>query len=186
MTIAPVSGLTYDELCRWYPDEDGYRRELIDGELYVSPAPSTRHQTVVVSLAAALHAHATRHGGRSLVAPFEVWLGERDVPQPDVLYLAATHQDRLSVARLVGAPDLLVEVSSPSSRRTDLLVKRRLYEAHAVPHYWVVDLEQEAVIVHDLASGGYAEPRVVRGDEVLAAPTADGFTIAVDAVLVDG
>jgi Uma2 family endonuclease len=181
--VAPVSGLTYEALARWYPDDDGYRRELIDGELYVTPSPSICHQRVVLSLARRLADHADRHGAECLTAPFDMYLSPGDVPQPDVAYLSETTRARLDPAKLVGPADLVVEVSSPSTRRVDLLTKRRLYEQAGVPEYWVVDLEQDALLVHRRRGEVFDDPVVLRRGDRAVAPAADGFTVAVADVL---
>jgi Uma2 family endonuclease len=184
-SIAPVSGLTYETLPQHYPTDDGLRRELIDGELYVTPAPSVRHQRVVLALARALADHADRHGGECFVAPLDVYLGPGDVPEPDVVYLTAATRDRLDAQKLNGPPDLVIEVASPSTRRMDLLVKRRLFERTGVPCYWIVDLQQDAVVVHlRRGDGTYGEPEVVRrGGGEVRAPVADGLMLDADAVL---
>src|SRR5438128_3310790 len=85
MATQPQTGLTYKEL-RAFP-EDNLRRELIDGELIVTAAPSLRHQDVVLRLGARLLSYCERHGGRVFVAPADVYLSETSVVEPDVLYV---------------------------------------------------------------------------------------------------
>jgi Uma2 family endonuclease len=181
--VAPVSGLTYEALARWYPDDDGYRRELIDGELYVTPSPSIRHQRVVLALARRLADHADRHGAECLTAPFDMYLSPSDVPEPDVAYLTAATRHRLDPGKLVGPADLVVEVSSPSTRRVDLLTKRELYARSGVPEYWVVDLEQDALVVHRRRGEAFDDPVVLRRGDRAVARVADGFTVEVADVL---
>lgn len=183
VAFAPVSGLTYDELRRWYPDDDSYRRELIDGELYVTPAPSIRHQRVVLGIARRLAEHADRHGGECFTGPLDMVLAPGSVPEADLLYLTAATRERLDPAKLVGPADLVVEVSSPSTRRADLLVKRDLYARFEVPDYWVVDLEQDAVVVHRLGPAGYADPVIAQRGTSVTSEAADGFTMTVDDLL---
>lgn len=130
--------LTYDDL-RSMPD-DGLRREVIGGELVVTPAPSVGHQRVVGNLFRMLDDHARHHGGEVFVAPIDVRLGHNDIVQPDLIFMAAT-AERLSGRQLAieGAPTVVFEVISPGSRGTDRVRKMALYARAGVPEYWIVD-----------------------------------------------
>ena len=93
-----------------------------------------------------LREHVERHGlGEVVVAPFEVELREDSAVQPDVLVVLADRQRQLTSARLLGPPSLAVEVVSYSSKRTDRLQKRRLYQEEGVPEYWIVDVDARHV-----------------------------------------
>jgi Uma2 family endonuclease len=183
MASPAPTGLTWSELQTW-PD-DGNRYELIDGELHVSPAPSFRHQRVVNVLQTDLTIWVRAHGGQVLGGPFDVYVHEREYVEPDILLVRAERVHLFTEQRLPVPPDLVVEVSSPSTRRVDLGAKRALYERFGVPEYWFVDLDLdgEAVVVHRLGTDGYGEPRrAVRGEDldVLAAP---GLVLPVARVL---
>ena len=164
--------------------EDMVIRNLIDGELFVTPTPTTRHQRVVIEIIWALREHAGTHGGQVLTAPCGVYLSDRNVPEPDVLFLLDDHLDRIGTQYIQGAPDLVVEVSSPSTRRLDLVRKRELYERFGVPEYWFADLDQECIQVYVLQDGRYPKPVVVERGETLHAAALPGFTAAVDNLLV--
>jgi Uma2 family endonuclease len=183
MSLPTATGLTYDDL-RAFPD-DGLRRELIDGELHVSPAPGLRHQASVLAIGAALRAHVREHGGAVYVAPTDVRVSDRTVVEPDVLMLSsdrASHQR--SDAYIDVVPDLVVEVSSPSTRRLDLVRKRALYERERVPEYWFVDLEADVVDVYRLdASGRYGEPTTVGVAGELTCLAAPGLSLPVGEAL---
>jgi Uma2 family endonuclease len=131
------AALTYDDLLEM-PDE-GRLRELIGGELIVSPAPSLVHQELVLRLVMLLHVFVqARQLGRVILAPFDVRLGP-EVLQPDILYVS---NDRSAIIRdnhTLGGPDLVVEVLSPSTRRRDQGVKQALYAAADVREYWQAD-----------------------------------------------
>lgn len=90
--------------------------------------------------------------------------------------------DRRTVHR--SAPDLVVEVSSPSTRRLDLLRKRRLYERFGVPEYWFVDLDADRVEVYALCGERYGSPDVIERGQTLRATVLDGFEAAVGGLLV--
>ena len=178
---APVAtGLTYADLAS-FPQDDYLRRELIDGELYVSPSPIIRHQQAVGAILAALHAHVVEHGGLALPAPMDVVFAPDTAVQPDVVYLSAARAAELTEDRIVGVlPDLLVEVSSPTTRRLDLIKKRNLYEREGVPEYWFVDLEADQVDVHRLdASGHYGQPTSLGVGDTLSCLAAPGFELSV-------
>ena len=95
---------------------------------------------------ALLREYVRRHGlGEAVVAPFEVELAEDTAVQPDVLVLLGQQRERLTVARLTAAPTLVIEVISYSSKRTDRLQKRELYQREGVAEYWIVDLDRRQV-----------------------------------------
>jgi Uma2 family endonuclease len=125
--------------------DDGNRYEIIDGERFVTPAPSRLHQVTAFRLAVLLDAYATEIGQLCLMAPLDVIFDRRTAVQPDVLVTprvpSATPQSLLSVNALT----LAVEVVSPSTRRVDQRQKRALYAAMRVPEYWIVDAEQRTV-----------------------------------------
>jgi len=177
--VSVATGLTYDDLAT-LPQDDHLRRELIDGELFVSPSPGRRHQRVVVRIAAALLAYVDEHGGEVLPAPADVYFSEHTVVEPDVLFVGAARLDQLTDDRFTDiAPDLVVEVSSPSTRRLDLIHKRGLYEREGVAEYWFVDLDANHVDVHRLdADGLYGLPASLGPDATLTCLAAPEFVLA--------
>jgi Uma2 family endonuclease len=127
MAVRASSGFSYADLAD-FPD-DHLRRELIGGELIVTPAPRTRHQDVVLFLATELTLYVRGHGGRTYAAPLDVVFSDDNVVEPDVLYLGADHLDRIGEKYVHGPPDLVVEVSSPSTRHLDVVAKRAVVRA---------------------------------------------------------
>jgi Uma2 family endonuclease len=184
MSVPVATGLTYDDLWE-LPQDDGLRRELIDGELFVSPSPVRKHQRAVVRIAAALLAHVDEHGGEVQPAPADVYFSERTVVEPDVVYVGAARIDQLTDERFVDvAPDLLVEVSSPATRRLDLIKKWALYEREGVAEYWFVDLEEDVVDVYRLgADGHYGAPTTLQRGDVLTCLAAPRLELTVDEVV---
>jgi Uma2 family endonuclease len=179
---APGStGLSYQDLLAF--PEDNYRRELIDGELIVTPAPTTRHQRVVISLAARLWAYAQEHGGEALAAPTDVFFGDRDVVEPDVLYVTAEHLARVELPFVRGAPDIVIEVSSSSTRKIDLGRKRDLYARDGVLEYWFVDLDAGHIEVYRRKNNEYGVPLILSRSDRLTSPQLPGFDVAVVDVL---
>ena len=184
MSVPVATGLTYDDLWE-LPQDDGLRRELIDGELYVSPSPVRRHQRAVMAISARLYTYVQEHGGEVLPAPADVVFSPSTVVEPDVVYVAARRVADLTDERFVDiAPDLVVEVSSPSTRRLDLIKKRGLYEREGVEEYWFVDLDDDQVDVHRLDKDGhYGPPTSLGVGDVLTCLAAPGLQLPVDQAL---
>lgn len=176
--------LTYEDYL--YFPEDGKRHELIDGEHYVTPAPNLKHQTSVLNLSFFLVGFVrSRDLGRIWTAPVDVLLSDHDVVQPDLVFLSKDRMDLAAGgANVKGAPDLVVEVFSPSTRRTDAITKRNLYQKYGVREYWLVDPELEIIQVYRLTEGAYrreAELSAEREDH-LTSPLFPGLEIALTEV----
>ncbi len=173
MSVATSTKITWDDLLKM--PEDNRRREIVHGELIVSPSPSDKHQDVLGSfyriIAAYLDTHST---GRVFFAPLDTILAQEQVLQPDLLYV---NNERASIVSpwVYGAPDLAVEILSETSRRRDEVRKRELYEQFGVQEYWIVDPEADHVTVYRLANGRYGDGIVVR--ETLTTPLLPGFEI---------
>lgn len=180
---ATATGLTYDDVQRMYPEVDMVRRELVGGKLYVTASPIPRHQRVVVRLMTRLHHHATRHGGEVLPGPIDVFFGPRDVVEPDIVFVGPDRLDQVEERFVRGAPDLVVEVSSPSTRRHDLVRKRRLYEEHGVPEFWFVDLDHDRIDEYRLGDRRYSDPVTFERGEALTSAAIEGFSAPVDEIL---
>jgi len=148
-----------------------------------TPAPSTRHQDAVLELGAALLAYTKRHGGRVFVAPTDVFVSDTNVVEPDVLYVRPGNAGRVEVRFVRSAPDLVVEVSSPSTRRLELVRKRELYERFGVPEYWYVDLDADRVEARRMEEGAFVVPEITGRGQVVASSAVPGFSIEVDDLL---
>ena len=181
MATQPHTGLTYQDL-QAFP-EDNFRRELIDGELIVTAAPATRHQRVVVKLVVRLGMYCEAHGGEVLTAPYDVYFSDTNVVEPDVLFVRPENLGRFEKRFIRSAPDVVVEVSSPTTRKLDLIRKRELYARFEVPEYWFVDLDADRVEVYRLAEGGYGAPTLLGRGDALRTPLAPGFELALDDLL---
>jgi len=143
---------------------DGQRWEFLDGEVFVTPAPSPAHQLAVLRLGRFLDDHRRHFGVDAItfVAPIDVILSDAEIVQPDVV---VARRSQVSPRGIEGVPILLVEVLSPARPALDRDVKRRRYAAHGVESYWLVDPVAHAVECLRLIAGGY---------EVVAAATGDG------------
>jgi len=140
--------LTYEDFLL-FPD-DGKRHELIDGEHYVTPSPNTKHQRVSGNLYFLIRTWLEAHPiGQVFYAPFDVVFSRFDVVEPDLLYLSNERvAEVLTAQHVTGAPDIVIEIGSPGTRKRDETIKRRLYERSGVTEYWVVDPELDVVRVY--------------------------------------
>jgi Uma2 family endonuclease len=174
--------LTYADLLAM--PADGKRHELIAGEHYVTPSPTLRHQLVLGHLYRDLSAFVEANGlGQVFFAPLDVVFSDFDVVEPDLLFVGRKRQERLDRACVRGAPDLVVEVLSPTTRRIDATAKLRLFERSGVAEYWMIDPDREWVEVHRAGPGGFREvARLVResGDGPLTSPLFQGFVLRLD------
>jgi Uma2 family endonuclease len=154
----PGVKLTYDDFLQ-FPD-DGKRHELIDGEHYVTPSPSTKHQRISGNLYFLIRGWLELHPiGTLFYAPYDVVFSDFDVVEPDLLYVSqARAAEILTPQHARGVPELVVEIASPATRRRDETIKRRLYERAGVDEYWVVDPELDVVRVYRRMERGFARP----------------------------
>jgi Uma2 family endonuclease len=161
--------LTYDDYLQ-FPD-DGLRHEIIEGQHYVTPSPSTRHQRIVLRLLYLIENHLQQNPvGELFAAPFDVLLSEYDVLEPDLLFLSLARSPLLTEKNLEGAPDLVVEILSPSTASRDKRLKRDVYERTGVDEYWVVDPDRDVVDVHRRSGEMFAEPVEFGRERILTTP----------------
>lgn len=171
--------LTFDDL-RAMPD-DGWRHEIIDGELVVSPAPSPLHQLLVYVLYGLIDRHVVeRELGIVLGAPIDVKFDEFYGLQPDICFVSSERRGVVQEGFLLGAPDLVVEVLSPSTTRHDLRTKRAAFERFGVREYWVLDPESERLLVHRLVEGRFQIALDDQGN--VRSNVIDGFVLDVPAL----
>jgi len=155
--------MTYRDLVR-LPD-DGRRHELLDGEHVVTPSPSTAHQRILWNLSRELGNFLDVHPtGTALFAPFDIKLSLFTVVVPDLVYFTAERFARVvNEKHATAAPDLVVEIVSPGTRRRDRGRKRAIYEREGVGAYWIVDPEaKDVTVLRRAASGRGFAPPVVR------------------------
>lgn len=132
---------------------DGFRHEIISGEEFMTPAPNLDHQAVVLSIGALLRAHAvSRKLGRAFIAPTDVILSDHDIVEPDVVFVSEQRSSILNQKNIKGAPDLVIEVLSPSTAAEDRGPKLALYEHAGVAEYWMVNPADRTVEVREFGN----------------------------------
>lgn len=172
---------------------DNVRRELIDGWLYIDGQPvddpmadvvhesgALYHASVVMELILQLAPARDLHTGRLITAPMDTLFSEGEVFQPDVFWVPGDEEYERPIPV---TPSLICEVSSPSTRRHDLVRKRRVYERDAVAEYWFVDNDAQRFEVYRHAGDGYGDPTLHHPGEVLEPGPLPGVTVDVATVL---
>jgi len=176
--------LTYEDLLR-FPD-DGLRHELIDGVHFVTASPVTRHQRILRRLTVSIENWLTGHPvGEIFFGPIDVVLSSVDVVVPDLIYVSWEKSQSLKDDGMFAAPDLVVEILSPSTRRRDEELKRRLYERTGVKEYWLIDPERDVIAIYrrDGASFVHVEALLSLADDELTTPLFPGFSLRLRALL---
>ncbi len=171
---------TYKDYCAT-PDDERY--ELINGRLMMVPAPNTKHQEILGRLYLELGRFNREHGlGKVYVAPYDVYLSDTDVVQPDLLFISRAREHIVTEQNVRGAPDLVIEILSPSTAEKDLGEKRDLYERHGVLEYWIVDPVAETVAVHRQGDGRLELAETLGRGDTLRTALLDGLQLKLDDV----
>ncbi len=170
--------LTADQLDQ-FPN-DGKRREVIEGELYVSPSAARNHQDLSMHLSMIFYRAIYEEGAGRVFATPDVRFSEIDQVQPDLVVIRS---DRLGIYEghiVHGPPDIVVEILSPSNARYDQIEKRRLYEKYGVSEYWIVDPKLQMLTILRLTDGVYVETEPENG--LLRSTAIVDFTIDPEAL----
>lgn len=180
----PQGSWTYADYAR-LPD-DGRRYEIIDVVLYVAPSPNTSHQDAARWFVYDLtqHVHLT---GRGLVfsAPFDVELTARDVVQPDVLVVLAEHASIITPSRIIGAPDLVIEIISPSTAGYDRRQKQDVYARAGVRECWIADPGTRTIETLVLEAGTYRSLGAFQGQATLLSQIVPDLPVRVEQFFVE-
>lgn len=180
-TAPAPQGWTYQQYLEL---DDEQRYEIIDGELLLTPAPRVSHQSISRELSVRMAQFVAERGlGEVLYAPVDVVLGEDQVVQPDILFVSKQNSGVIHERGIVGAPDLVVEILSPSSLRLDRHRKRALYERAGVREYWIVDPANRAIEVFALGPDGYELASFAAETGRVASGVMDAFEVEVAEVV---
>jgi Uma2 family endonuclease len=165
--------------------EDLLRHEILDGEHYVTPAPGRDHQGAAMNLCLKIAVFVRKHRlGNVFFAPFDVLLSPHDIAQPDLLYISNERAAILTEANAQGAPDLVIEILSKSTRRRDETLKRDRYERFGVLEYWLADPVRQTVRIYRSSGESFGAPEdlsAAAGD-VLTTPLLQGFEMRVSEI----
>ncbi len=185
--VMPADHMPGPEQGHWtYKDyaalpDDGHRYEIVDGVLYMAPSPNRGHQNAALEIASYLRTHIKLTGlGQVYIAPFDVELNPGTVVQPDVFVVLNPNLDKITESRIIGAPDLVVEVSSPGTVGYDREKKQHAYAHAGVPEYWIADPWSRTVEVLTLEAGVYRSLGVFEGKAVLPSQVVPDFLVHVE------
>jgi Uma2 family endonuclease len=161
--------------------EDGRRYELYDGEAFVVPAPLPKHQVVQATLTELFRKYARERGGFAVDSPIDIVFSEFDVLQPDVVYFSPDRAHFVDLNRVIrDAPDVCVEVLSPSTAATDRGKKMQMFARYRVPHYWIVDPAAESIEIYELRDTTYEMTvNAVAAGNAISPPAMPGLTFTV-------
>ncbi len=167
--------LTYEDYKNTPEDE---RYELIDGELIMAAAPKEVHQRVDMKLGWRFGSHVEGNDlGAVYSAPFDVYLTETNVVQPDLLFVSKERLDIITEANVQGAPDLVVEILSPSTASTDWTTKRELYAKHGVKEFWIVAPDARLVWLMLLRGDDYEVVGIYGDGQTVTSTVIEGFSV---------
>lgn len=176
----PRAKLTYEDYAKTPDDE---RWELIDGELIPMASPTVPHQRIDARLGAEFST-LVKQGLGEVFHSIDVVLSPHDTFRPDLIFVSSERADIITHANIQGAPDLVVEIRSPSTAGLDEVTKRELYERHGVREYWLADPEAQTVTVLLLGENGYETVGIYAKSDTLTSPTLEGFSIDLSEIFV--
>lgn len=172
--LRPKIRFTYQDYLK-FPD-DGKRYQIIEGELYMTPAPVPYHQRISRNLGFILWDFVRKRNlGEVFYAPCDIVFSEEDVVQPDIFFASKEREHIIGEKNIQGAPDLMVEILSPRTDELDRKLKVKLYEKFGVKEYWLVDPEKKEVEILSLTQGGYSSFGVFK--ESLSSPLLKGLKL---------
>jgi Uma2 family endonuclease len=157
---------------------EGTRYQLLDGEMILAPSPTQKHQSLLANLYRLVYAFVAEGDlGRVWFAPLDVVLSNYDVAQPDLMFVSNERAGIVTDANVQGAPDLVVEILSPSTSGYDQGYKRALYARHEVLEYWLVDPDAETVEVLVLGADGFQSHGVYGSSGELSTPLMESLSL---------
>jgi Uma2 family endonuclease len=175
MSVPESLRFTYEDYAR-LPDDRRY--EVIEGELYLTPAPTPFHQIVKGRIERLLEDHVEERAlGLVLDAPCDVVLSRFDVLQPDIFFISSERLAMIGEKYISDAPDLVVEVLSPGTRKRDRLLKSKRYARFGVREMWIADPDKKTIEVHVNTGKSFRREALYAGDDVLRSPMLPGLQI---------
>ena len=171
---------TYEDY-RSTPEDKRY--QLLDGELVMTAAPRRSHQKADMEITLVLGDYVKENDlGEVYSAPFDVVLSDTDVVQPDLLFVSKERLGIINDDNVRGAPDLVIEILSPSTASIDRNFKRALYARHGVKEFWLVDTDAKNITVMLLGEHGYELAGIYGEGQTLTSPTLEGFTLSLSEI----
>ena len=172
---------TYEDYLH-FPEDKRY--EIIDGEVRMVPSPVPYYQDISWRLELTISTFVEKNGlGKIYHAPLDVVFSETDVVQPDIMFISKERLNIITEKNVQGAPDLIVEIISPTSEYRDRVIKRKLYSKYEVKEYWLVDLEKKEIEVMGLGESGLETVKIYQKTDILESLVLKGIKIKLDDIL---
>ncbi len=163
--------------------DDNLRYEVLRGDLIMVPAPSTRHQDVVLNIVEHLQRFVKdRNRGKIYLAPIDVLLSETYVLQPDILFIAKGNFEIITDKNISGTPDLVIEILSPATGYYDLVEKKEIYQEFGVKEYWIVDPMKRWVELYVSADNKFKRDQRLDKTGTLQSRVLEGFEITLEQI----
>ncbi|HEX9653737.1 MAG TPA: Uma2 family endonuclease [bacterium] len=163
--------------------DDGNRYEIIEGELFMAPAPSIKHQDNLFELGVRIREFVKKKKlGIVFLSPCDVVLSNTSIIQPDIVFVSKENRGIITEKNIQGAPDLVIEIISPNTAERDLVLKKKLYAKHGVKEYWIVFIKEQKVEVYRLAEQTYILDRLYEKSDILKSPLIAGLKIRLSEV----
>lgn len=157
---------------------EGAPHQLINGELIVTPAPTTNHQRIIGRLHILLVEYIDANPcGEVLLSPIDVYFSETETYQPDLIYISKDRRNIVGKQKIESAPDLVIEVLSPSTAYYDLHRKKEVYQQSGVLEYWIVDPIERSVEVYENSDRRYNLVKKYTDDNVLESVLLKGLKV---------
>ncbi len=165
--------------------EENPNQQLINGKLIMSPSPSLQHQKIIKILHRHFDQYALKQEDETYFAPLDVHLDKSNVPQPDLVYIKKENLNKLSQRGIEGAPDLIVEIISPSNSYIDRYDKKNLYRQFKVKEYWIVDPGNLTLEIYQLAGEEYKLAIYLVEKGKIASPLLPEFSLNLESLFED-
>jgi len=178
-TVSPIKFTYQDYLL--LPEDKRY--EIIEGELFMVPAPIPYHQDIFRSLFRVLTDYAqSKNLGKVYSAPIDVVLSNENIVQPDILFISKERLSIIGQKNIQGAPDLVIEILSPRTAEKDKILKRKLYAKFGVKEFWLVDGKKKEIEVLTLQREGFKKIGTYTGEGILVSPRWQDIRIPINEV----
>jgi len=163
--------------------EDGKRYEVINGELIMVAAPSTFHQSVLINLVNDLKNFLNREKvGKVFCAPIDVKLSDRNVVQPDIIFVSQNNSNIITENNVEGTPDLIIEILSPGTAYHDLIEKKEIYERFDVKEYWIVDPKKQRIEIYQNINQRFELNQRIELEGTVESLVIKGFKISLESI----
>jgi len=163
--------------------EDGKRYEVINGEFIMVAAPSTFHQSVLINLVNDLKNFLNREKvGKVFCAPIDVKLSDRNVVQPDIIFVSQNNSNIITENNVEGTPDLIIEILSPGTAYHDLIEKKEIYERFDVKEYWIVDPKKQRIEIYQNINQRFELNQRIELEGTVESLVIKGFKISLESI----